>query len=638
MRRLVLPGIPFAVSLALSISTAGPHCYWQDSGFFLVAVKELGILYPPGFALYVLLCKAWTMALWFVDFTYAAHLFSAFCAAGAAGTIAVAARDLLRTKGPLFHTVEEPGPLAEWAGVSAGCLAASGYTFWAAAILAKVYSFYFLILSLLIWRMIRADESRRPRDFTLVAALIGLAWQAHPSATNSGIALGLFTMAHYRVVGGKGLAWRIGLAALLAVGPILLLPLFKDESGSVLRFGDPWTLAGFWEYLTGSRFTSRPGAFGLEGSRVISIARYFWEEFLGVGVVLSAIGFYRLWLVNRRLLLGLGAWVIPVLVVTLLFKLEGQHDFWMVAAWIPLWLVAAVGLSVVGQLREAAVAIGFAGVVWGLLANRADLDQRNYTLAETLGRIYLETPDPGSVVSLSSDDAQSLTLYLQRVRKLYPGVSVVGDVVAPLPGSGVVMGKALWFDAPEGAGNLRGGLVGAGPLFRFELQGQPAAQARYWKEPLPAEEIPKLFRRARGQFVERRDGTIRSRPEPYEMRLLRVLLLGRKNLADLRAREGKLSEAAGLYESILRLDPGLETDPSTVYPLAVLQAGLKHYDRAEALFRRALTLELEPRKRAETFYFLAALYGTRPEAAEWREKALASPDLAPELRAKLESR
>ena len=52
MRRLILPGIPFALSLALSLSTAGSHCYWQDSGFFLVAVKELGILYPPGFALY----------------------------------------------------------------------------------------------------------------------------------------------------------------------------------------------------------------------------------------------------------------------------------------------------------------------------------------------------------------------------------------------------------------------------------------------------------------------------------------------------------------------------------------------------------------------------------------------------------
>ena len=122
MRRLILPGIPFVFSMTLSISTAGGHLYWQDSGIFLVAIKELGVLYPPGFALYVLLCKAWTLALWWVDFTYAVHLFSATCAALTAGTMAVTVRDLLSTKGPIFHNAEEQGPLAEWVGVSIGCL------------------------------------------------------------------------------------------------------------------------------------------------------------------------------------------------------------------------------------------------------------------------------------------------------------------------------------------------------------------------------------------------------------------------------------------------------------------------------------------------------------------------------------
>src|SRR3954469_21616551 len=134
MKGLVVPGIPFLVSFALSLSTAGGHVYWQDSGFFLVAVKELGVLYPPGFALYVLLCKAWTLALWWVDFTYAVHLFSATCAALAAGRIAVAAPDPRRTQGAAFRPAQEEGPAAEWIGVSIACLAASGYTFWAAAI------------------------------------------------------------------------------------------------------------------------------------------------------------------------------------------------------------------------------------------------------------------------------------------------------------------------------------------------------------------------------------------------------------------------------------------------------------------------------------------------------------------------
>jgi hypothetical protein len=44
------------------------------------------------------------------------------------------------------------------------------------------------------------------------------------------------------------------------------------------------------------------------------------------------------------------AWVFPVLVVTVLFKLEGQHDL-DGGGLDPLWLVGAVGLSSVGSLE-----------------------------------------------------------------------------------------------------------------------------------------------------------------------------------------------------------------------------------------------------------------------------------------------
>src|SRR5579862_8176974 len=183
MRRVLVPGIPFLCSLALSLSTVGAHVGWQDSGFYLAGVKCLGVLYPPGFALYLALCKVWTLLLGFLDFTLAVHLFSSVSAAAAAGTLALAARDLLRSRGML-----SPGGLpGDAAAVAAGCLAASGSTFWSAALLAKGYAFYYFLLSLLIWRMIRADESGRPRDCTIVAALIGLSWAAHPSAVGIGL-------------------------------------------------------------------------------------------------------------------------------------------------------------------------------------------------------------------------------------------------------------------------------------------------------------------------------------------------------------------------------------------------------------------------------------------------------------------
>src|SRR4029453_4083601 len=163
MKRWIVPGIPFLFSSILSLSTVGSYPFWQDSGVYLTAVKELGVLYAPGFALYEVLCWSWTRILFFVDFTLAVHLFSAMCAAMASGVAALAARDLLRSRGKLFSiTPTDPGPVADASGVLAGVVLAGGFTFWSAAIYAKVYAFYFLVLSLLLWSMIRADERRRP--------------------------------------------------------------------------------------------------------------------------------------------------------------------------------------------------------------------------------------------------------------------------------------------------------------------------------------------------------------------------------------------------------------------------------------------------------------------------------------------
>src|SRR6185436_15053108 len=149
MKRFLVPAIPFALSLGLSLCTVGSTVSWQDSGYYLAAVRELGLLYPPGFVLYLISCKAWTLLLGFLDFTLAVHLFSSICAAGAAAAIALAARDLLRNLG----SESEP------AAIAAGALAATGFTFWSAALLAKSYALLFLILSVLMWRMIRAHES-----------------------------------------------------------------------------------------------------------------------------------------------------------------------------------------------------------------------------------------------------------------------------------------------------------------------------------------------------------------------------------------------------------------------------------------------------------------------------------------------
>src|SRR6185295_2990219 len=246
------------------------------------------------------------------------------------------------------------------------------------------------------------------------------------------------------------------------------------------------------------------------------VFKYFWEEFLVIGIVLVGAGAYRLWRENRRLLIGLAAWVVPVLVVTVLFKLEGQHDFWMVAAWIPLWLLAAAGLSLVGKGRELAVIVALIGVVWAVVANRKDLDQRDYVLAEQFGKYYFRALPYRPSLSTSSDDLYGACVYLQRIQGFRTDVDLHSPFVSvTYTGSDHDPLDAFYEHVPLGEVKV----VPDGPLLRWQ-SGTPAK----WSEPVPAEEFSKLFRRARGQQVERTEAEVRVRPEPYEMRFLRVLL------------------------------------------------------------------------------------------------------------------
>src|SRR5688572_25972791 len=172
LRRWAVPGIPFAFSLSLSIATVGSTVFWQDSGFYLTAVREFSVLYPHGFVLYLVLCKAWSWATAPIfGFTLAVHLFSAFCAAGAAAFIARAVRAFLGRLGL------ETG--AGLASVGAACLLAAGYSFWHSALLAKTYALYYLCVAALLWLLAAAE---RRRDVLILGTVLGLCWAAHPSA------------------------------------------------------------------------------------------------------------------------------------------------------------------------------------------------------------------------------------------------------------------------------------------------------------------------------------------------------------------------------------------------------------------------------------------------------------------------
>ena len=685
---------PALLSLGLSLSCLGDRVYWQDSGFYLTAVKEFTALYPPGFVLYLLLCKGWTLLLGFVDFTRAVHLFSAVCGAAAAGVLGVAVRDFLRARSGVLQVLDgETGRAEELCGAGAGALAASGFTFWFSGTYAKGYSFLYLVLALLLWRMVVAAERRRPRDFTIVAALIGLAWQAHPSATGAGLALLLFVGVHAKLLGAKGLAGRTALAAATALGPALLLP-WLTSGDATMTFDEPRTLGEIARYAAGSAFTHREGVFGLQGSRWATAAQWFWEEFLGIGLLLLSAGAVRLWGLRRRLLGGLLLWVGLYTTLPTIFILEGQQDHWYVAAWLPLH--GLVGLGLHGILRRAgargpavAGALVAVGVAWAVAANRKDLDQRTYELAELYGQVNLGPLSPDAVFFATSDESSTIGHYLQQVKGVRPDVIIVRSghledgkgglswydrrlmrrdprlkapdyagvrakhpraarehvIAAAFANANAGPDRAIYFEKPPPADMLRPdyALVPAGPLLKMVPRGKESLDPRAWAFPIEPEAVRQRFGRERGQDLMDTTGPMRSKTESYERRLFVVLLRARFHLADWHFRRGSMQPARDLLESVVRADPDAGGLEEVVFPLAVACAAVGPKDRAERLFRGLVQFASDPGVRARSWFHLGELAAAAGRAEEarscWRSAAGVAgvlPD--PAFRAELERR
>jgi hypothetical protein len=641
---------PAALSLVLSAFTVGPHAYWQDSAIYLTAVKEFTVLYPHGFVPYLVLCKAWTLMFGFLDFTLAVHLFSSLCAALAAGTLALAA---------------EKVTLDRAASAVAGALAAAGYTWWFSGIYAKGYALYYLVVCLLLWRM-------ACRDRYSVAPLLGAAWSIHPSAVLLGPAVLAYLGFRRRDLRPGPLVLSIAGAAAAAVGPSLFLPLLAARE-SPLSLGHPRSLSEVVRYLTGSRFTRIPGVWGVDGVRCARMGQFAAEEFLLVGGAMLAVGLRRLIRERRPEAWILPAWLLPLLVVTPLFKIEGQYDHWLVPAWMPLWIVAALGLS---ELRPrgrwvpgAACAAGLACAV-GL--NAKDLFLRHDTLPEALGLSFLEKLDPGAILVLNSDDSTGLCRYLQSVRGLRRDVRVLSapflrpssdfawylDAVTrewpdvPRPDfDGVALyarrytdvaliqaalvnahrpgGPPVYFDSQPPVAILSSGSVTpAGFLWKWSEDPAARPDPNAWKFPVTLEEASARSSRRRGQHLAFLPNDVVVRPESYERRLVIYLAHARRILAEAAQREGGaegFARSIGIYESILRAAPEFNEDPDVLYPLGLAYYMTDRYPQAEGAFRDVLDqLPSESQKGGALFYLgeLCRMQHREGSAAEYYRRAL----------------
>ncbi len=278
--------LAFGVLTRIAYGVLSPY---RDSGDLVAASASLGIAHPPGYPLYVLLCKAWLTAVPFANAAFRANLFSALCSAAAAALLYLA--------------------LSRWVSKTA---AGIGALFWILApsvvqlsIVSEMYALNALICALTLWAASRSRDCAEPgqsRWTALAFFLLGLGLNNHPTLIflAPGLALYAWTASPLRTPLERFASLiRLSLWSALGFTLVFFDPIrsFQDPR---IDWGDPETLRNWWRLITrsdygGLRLHPEQSRFVWSGTSVINqlalFCRAAFKEMGWLGLPLFALGF-----------------------------------------------------------------------------------------------------------------------------------------------------------------------------------------------------------------------------------------------------------------------------------------------------------------------------------------------------------
>jgi len=293
-RRLAAAALGVAV-LAIYVRTLAPTVAGGDSGELITVAHTLGVAHPPGYPLYTLLAKLFTL-LPAGTIAWRVNLFSAVCGAGAATILFLA---VARWAGSL------------WAGLASASLFAFSPRVWPHAVTAEVFALNNVFLAGLVYLTVRFWQERardvRPvpakyggRDLWVACFLffwIGLGLSNHHTLIFYAVPAALFVLIHggpdMRRPGRLALFAACGLAGLV---PYAYLPIASARVPR-MSWGDQTTVQGFLDHLLRREYgTFRlgvqeqgPGGFLMQ--RLAAYASGVFADLLWVGPILAVAGF-----------------------------------------------------------------------------------------------------------------------------------------------------------------------------------------------------------------------------------------------------------------------------------------------------------------------------------------------------------
>jgi Tfp pilus assembly protein PilF len=416
-------------ALVLYVSTLAPSVSSEDSGELITAASTLGIAHPPGYPLWCLLGKLFTL-LPAGSVAWRVNLLSAVLGATAAGMLAVIARRLT-------------GSFA--ASLAAALVFAASRDFWGQAVIAEVYTLNVLAVLVLVWLVLRHDETLQRRWLYLAASAVGLGLSNHSTLGPLGpLFFAWVFLRHPGLLRLPVFLLNVALAFLLGFALVLYLPI-RSAADPVMDWGNPETLSATVEHVLRRAYTEadepRPrtvvGQLTLAGLFFSNYAQQFTPALAALSLA-GAVECARRRLRAACLLLPLFGMTSYGFIWLLNYPPNREHLHLTRVFFLPAYAVGALWLAMefdaIRRALEARVVFrrralhallttsAAAAVLLPLSVHFSANDRSGDFLARDWGRNILLSLKPNAIILPSADHSTFPLLYLQTVEGLRPDV------------------------------------------------------------------------------------------------------------------------------------------------------------------------------------------------------------------------
>ncbi len=549
------------IPLVVYLRTLCPTIYSGDSGELITGAYCLGIVHPPGYPIYCLLGRLFSL-LPMGGVAHRLNFFSSLCALLCAGLIFLLARELIiRSRRRTADRSVSGGPWIEGAALLAALACAFSRTLWTQAVIAEVYALHLLFLLLCMASLLWWQRTGEGRFLLLFAFIYGLSLSHHPGALLAAPAFLIFLLWHRgRLFENRNIPFLMLGLLILGLTPQLYL-LLRALGRPPLDWGHPAGLEKLLAHVTRASYGSlskHPRSLALLGKQLVAwaglLARQMGRGWPLVALVGLVVLFRRLrdWAVFTLILFG----TTGLGIIALLNFHDTQRELYLVRVFfIPAFAVMALwlGLGVAWMAerlmvwagpgrKPAARSLGWIlGCLIPLLAivpgrhNFAAGDHSREWMVARLGRSLLTTLEPQAILFTGRDTPTFAVAYTRIVEGLRPDVSLKHS------GSGDIF---RWLQPPPvPADPRRRPLYGTMPGELPDIPGwRPHGLGMLYQlrqEPVETETLLQVWEEYPWDPPDRR----RLREDFFLRELFQNLVAARGNLAGELARRGEFDAA-----------------------------------------------------------------------------------------------